>query len=108
MVEDNVLEKRFWKVAEHEAAQRSIKITPDGADFLKSFINEGVSKLMAEDNVNDQNIELAETNLIKFVTRTSALSIELGENTKGFVLPELSKRTVMQTILSICPCWPFC
>jgi hypothetical protein len=111
MVEDNVLEQRLWSVAEREAVQRSIKITPDGAGYLKSFIHDGVRKLIAEGKVNDQSIELAEANLIKFMTKTSALTKKLSEDKMRLGVsasPELNKRTVMQSKLSICPCWPFC
>ena len=111
MIDEDVLEQRFWSIAEREAAQRSIEITPDGADYLKSFIHGGVCKLMADGSANDQSIFQAEANLIKFMTQTSALSKTLSEDQtrfKGSVFPELNKRILMQSIVSICPCWPFC
>jgi hypothetical protein len=118
MIEENVLEQRFWAIAEREAAERSIKITPDGAAYLKSFIHDGVSKLLAEGSVNDQSIELAESNLIKFMAQSSALlseemtSLNRGRENRGIPCTafssELSKRIFMRSKISICPCWPFC
>ena len=111
MIDEDVLEQRFWSIAEREAAQRSIEITQDGADYLKSFIHRGVCKLLADGSANDQSIFQAEENLIKFMTQTSALSKTLSEDQtrfKGPVFPELNKRILMQSIVSICPCWPFC
>lgn len=110
MVDENVLEQRFWAVAEREAAQRFMEITPDGAAYLKSFIHDGVRKLLAEGSVNDQSIELAEANLIKFMTQTSALSRALSKEMQGVkgIGPEFGKSIFMRTKISICPCWPFC
>ena len=111
MVDENVLEQRFWAVTEREAAERSIEITPDGADYLKSFIHGGVTKLLAEGSITDQSVALAEANLIKFMTQTSALSRALSEEktrSRGIVSLELSKSIFMRSKISICPCWPFC
>ena len=47
MIDEDILEQRFWSIAEREAAQRSIEITPDGTDYLKSFIHRGVCNLLA-------------------------------------------------------------
>ena len=96
------IEHRLWLAAEYRAAQSYLEIAPDCATHLRSFVHDGVQRVVAEGHENDDlRIILAEANILAFVTR---MIIEA----RALNLPRLHEPTFFAARSALCPLWPFC
>jgi len=93
---------RLFAAAERRARQLNFKFTKIATGDLKTFISQGVDKMIESELRDDTQKDLAERNLLRLI---EAMVTEAG---KRKLYESLDYKTFSEARMSICPLWPFC